>query len=80
MDGTATLDYLAAADELVAVRVTADLIGTQEFQLIERANRQSQGPVITLRLKPTSHLAGRVRTARAARWRIRLSRSGPGAE
>ena len=61
-DGKATLDYLAAADTLVAIRVTADSIGTQDVPLIEPANRQFQGASITLRLKPTSHLAGRVRT------------------
>ena len=61
-DGKATIDYLAAADELVAVRVTAEPIGTQDILLVEAANRRSQGSAITLRLKPTSHLAGRVRT------------------
>ncbi len=31
-DGTATINYLAAGDRLVAVRVTADSIGTQDFE------------------------------------------------
>jgi RNA polymerase sigma factor (sigma-70 family) len=61
-DGKATLDYLAAGDELVAVRVAAESIGTQDLPLVERPGRQVQGPEIKLRLKPTSRLAGRVRT------------------
>jgi hypothetical protein len=61
-DGKATLDYLAGGDELVAVRVTAESIGTQDLPLIERPGRGIQGTAITLRLKPTSRLAGRVRT------------------
>ncbi|HKI20782.1 MAG TPA: sigma factor-like helix-turn-helix DNA-binding protein, partial [Isosphaeraceae bacterium] len=63
-DGKAILNDLAAAHQLVAVRVTADSIGTQDFQLIERplgAVRNVQGTTITIRLKPTSRLAGRVR-------------------
>jgi hypothetical protein len=61
-DGTATLDYLAAADQLVAVRVAAESIGTQDFQLIDQPGRDGQGAEITLRLKSTSRLTGRVRT------------------
>ena len=38
-DGKATLDYLAARDQLVAVRVSAYLIGTQDILLIERPGR-----------------------------------------
>jgi hypothetical protein len=60
-DGKATLDYLAAGHQLVAVRVTAESIGTQDFQLIERPAREGHGAAITLRLKPTSRLTGRVR-------------------
>ena len=61
-DGKATLDYLATGDRLVAVRVTADSIGTQDFQLVERPALDRQGAEITIRLKPTSRLTGRVRT------------------
>ena len=60
-NGKATLDYLAAADEMVAVRVTAESIGMQDFTLIEPRTRQFQGASMTLRLKPTSRVAGRVR-------------------
>jgi len=62
-DGRATFNYLAARDRLVAARVAADSVGTQDFTLIERPLRdgQGQGATITIRLKPTSRLAGRVR-------------------
>jgi len=60
-DGTATLNYLAGGDLLLAVRVAAESIGTQDFRLIERPGRDAQGATITLRLKPTNRLAGRVR-------------------
>lgn len=59
-DGRATLNYLSARDQLVAVRVAADPIGTQEFLLVERPGRSSVEPVITITLKQTSRLAGRV--------------------
>ena len=42
-DGTASLAYLGAGDQLVAVRVTADSIGTQDLQLVERLGRQRPG-------------------------------------
>ena len=63
-DGLATLNCLAARDLLVAVRVTADSIGTHDFPLIDRAFRDVrnfQETTMTIRLKPTSRLAGRVR-------------------
>ena len=61
-DGRASLNYLAAGDRLVAVRVTAESIGTQDFQLVEQPRcRNGQGATITIRLKPTSRLTGRVR-------------------
>ena len=47
---------------LVGVRVAAGSIGSQDFQLIEQPNRQAQDATITVRLKPTSRLSGRVRT------------------
>ena len=59
-DGKATLNYLAARDLLMAVRVTADAIGTQDILLIERPGVGSEAGVITIKLKPTTHLAGRV--------------------
>jgi hypothetical protein len=61
-DGKAVLDYLAVGDELVAVRVWAESIGTQDFPLVERPGGQAAGSAIHLRLKPTSRLTGRVRT------------------
>jgi Carboxypeptidase regulatory-like domain len=60
-DGTATLNCLVARDQLMAVRITAESIGTQDLQIIEETRRNVlQGP-ITIHLKPTSWLAGRVR-------------------
>ena len=61
-DGKATFNDLAAGDSLVAVRVTADSIGTQDLQLIERPFGNGQPATITIRLKPTSRLVGRIRT------------------
>ena len=59
-DGRATINYLAARDQLVAVRVSADPIGTQDVLLVERPGRSSVEPVITIKLKKTSRLAGRI--------------------
>ena len=61
-DGKATLDYLAGAHMLVAVRVTAASIGTQDFSLTDWPGREALGENITVQLKPTSRLVGRVRT------------------
>jgi len=59
-DGKATITYLAARDQLVAVRVTADAIGAQDILLIERPGRSSEESVITIKLKKTRRLAGRI--------------------
>ena len=42
-DGRATIDYLAARDQLVAVRVAAAPIGTQDFLLVERPGEGLRG-------------------------------------
>ncbi len=60
-DGQTTINYLASGSDLVAVRVTAPSIGTQDFQLIETLARNAPAAAITIRLKPMSHLAGHVR-------------------
>ncbi|MGP0065699.1 MAG: carboxypeptidase regulatory-like domain-containing protein [Isosphaeraceae bacterium] len=59
-DGRATINYLAARDQLVAVRVSAEPIGTQDVLLVERPGRSAVEPVIAIRIKKTSRLAGRV--------------------
>jgi hypothetical protein len=59
-DGMATISTMAPRDQLVAVRVTADAIGTQDISLIKRLGRVSEESVITIKLKPTSHFAGRI--------------------
>ena len=59
-DGRATINYLAARDQLVAARVAAEPIGTQDFLLVERPGRSSVEPVIVIRLKKTSRLTGRI--------------------
>ena len=59
-DGRATINYLAARDQLVAVRVAAEPIGTQDFLLVERPGRNAVEPVIAIRLKKTSRLTGRI--------------------
>ncbi len=61
-EGTATLNFLAAKDQLMAVRITAESIGTQDLQILENTPRDLQGATISIRLKPTSRLAGRVRS------------------
>ena len=60
LDGKATITTMAPRDQLVAVRVTADAIGTQDILLIERSGPGSEASVITIKLKPTTHLAGRI--------------------
>ncbi len=59
-DGRATIDYLRARDQLVAVRVTADPIGTQVIPLTGGAGRGTPEKPIAIRLKPTSRILGRV--------------------
>ncbi len=59
-DGRATINYLAARDQLVAARVAAEPIGTQDFLLVERPGRSRVEPVIAIRLKKTSRLTGRI--------------------
>ena len=59
-DGKATITYMAPRDQLVAARVTADAIGTQDILLIKRPGRDSEESAITIKLKPTSRFAGRV--------------------
>ena len=60
-DGKAMLNYLGGSDQLVAVRLTAASIGTQDLQLIENPGRENQGAAIPIRFKPSRRLAGRVR-------------------
>ena len=60
-NGNATLNYLATRDRIMAVRVSADAIGTQDILLMGRAGPGGSEPsVITIKLKPTTHLAGRI--------------------
>jgi hypothetical protein len=59
-DGNATITYLAARDQLVAVRVTATSIGSQDFLLVEQPGRSSEPAVVTIRLKSTGRIAGRI--------------------
>ena len=59
-DGTTTIGYLAARDQLAAVRVTADLIGSQDFLLVEQPGRGSEPPVITIKLRRTGTISGRL--------------------
>ena len=60
-DGQATITYLGGGDQLVAVRLTAASIGAQSLQLLENPRGDNPGATITIRLKPTRRLAGRVR-------------------
>ncbi len=58
--GTATIGYLAGRDQLVAVRITADAIGAQDFLLVEQPGRSSEPDVVTIQLKSTGRIAGRI--------------------
>ncbi len=60
-DGNAMFDCLAKGDKLVAVRIAALSIGTQDLLLVEEPGRGAERTTITLRLKPTNRLRGRVR-------------------
>ena len=59
-DGKATITCMAPRDQLVAARVTADAIGTQDISLIKRPGRDTEESVITIKLKPTSRFTGRI--------------------
>ena len=59
-DGTTTMGYLAERDQLVAVRITADSIGSQDFLLVEQPGRGSEPPVFTIKLKSTGSISGRL--------------------
>jgi Carboxypeptidase regulatory-like domain len=59
-DGSTSIGYLAARDQLVAVRITADSIGSQDFVLVEQPGRGSEPPVITIKLKTTYPISGRL--------------------
>ena len=59
-DGMTSIGYLAARDQLVAVRITADSIGTQDFVLVEQPGRGSEPPVITVKLRASYPISGRV--------------------
>jgi tetratricopeptide (TPR) repeat protein len=59
-DGTTTISYLAARDQLAAVRITADSIGSQDFVLVEQPGRGLEPPVFTIKLKSTWPISGRL--------------------
>ncbi len=59
-DGKATIHHVAARDQLVAVRITADSIESQDFLLVDKPGRGSEPSSTTIRLKSTGLLAGRV--------------------
>ena len=59
-DGTTTIGYVAARDQVVAVRISADAIGSQDFLLVEQPGRSSEPAVIKIRMNETGRLVGRV--------------------
>jgi Carboxypeptidase regulatory-like domain len=59
-DGTATIGYVAARDQLVAVRISSGAVAPHDFLLVEQPGRSSQPALITIRLKATGGLVGRV--------------------
>jgi Carboxypeptidase regulatory-like domain len=59
--GKAVLKFLAARDDLVAVRVVADSIGAQDFLLTRRLSFRTSAPEeYEIALKPTSYLTGQI--------------------
>ena len=60
-DGTATLNCLAARDQLVAVRILAAAIGSQDFLLVEQPGRSSEPDVVTIQAsRARARIAGRI--------------------
>ncbi len=59
-DGRATIGYLNAGDRLLAVRLSADSIGTQDITIISADGGDPAARSMTIRLKPTSRIVGRV--------------------
>ncbi|MFI5459023.1 MAG: carboxypeptidase regulatory-like domain-containing protein [Isosphaerales bacterium] len=58
--GTAAIAYLRGRDQLVAARITADTIGTQDLLIVDRPRQSTVEPTIAIRLKKTSRLAGKI--------------------
>ncbi len=59
-DGRATIGYLNAGDRLLAVRLSADSIGTQDIAIVSADGGDPAARSMTIRLKPTSRIVGRV--------------------
>ena len=59
-DGQATVSYLKDTDQIAAVRITTDAIGSQDIPLVENPSREPSGPVIRIKLGKTSRLSGRI--------------------
>ncbi len=59
-DGTVTMNWLAARAKLAAVRVTAPAIGTQDIVLLRRPHTDAEPSVITIKLKKTNRISGRL--------------------
>ena len=79
-DGSATIDFLPERAQLVAVQLTAALIGTQDFLLVEQPGRGSEPAVITIELSGTGKIAGRIidQNGKAKRGLIEIWRKGGG--
>jgi hypothetical protein len=61
-DGRATFNGLSSGDPLVAVRITAEAIGTQGFQVTQQRGGGPRGATITFRLPSASRVSGRAVT------------------
>jgi Carboxypeptidase regulatory-like domain len=59
-NGKAALACLKGRDRLVAARITADPIGTQDILVDNRPRQGSEQPAITFKLRNTGRLAGRI--------------------
>ncbi len=59
-DGRATIGYLTSPNRLVAVRLTAESIGTQDILIFGAEGWGTVENPITIRLKPTSSIVGQV--------------------
>ena len=74
--GRPGVDQLPGGDSKLVVSACDGRVDRHPGFAIARASADVQAATITVRLKPTSHLAGHVRTPRANRLAAKRSRSG----
>jgi hypothetical protein len=58
--GTVPIAYLGGLEQLVAARISADAIGSQDVQLVERPAQSAVATTIAIRIGKTSRIVGKV--------------------